>query len=66
MCITRRLVEDFKPWLAARPGQNKPGVTTATNQAGGGPDAGQEQQDGCRYEGGIQRFEVQSRLCPRP
>ena len=28
--VTRRDVEDFKPWLAARPGQNKPRVTTAT------------------------------------
>jgi site-specific recombinase XerD len=28
--ITRRHVEDFKPWLAARPGQNKPRLTTAT------------------------------------
>ena len=28
--VTRRNVEDFKPWLAARPGQNKPRVTTAT------------------------------------
>jgi site-specific recombinase XerD len=28
--VTRRHVEDFKPWLAARPGQNKPRVTTAT------------------------------------
>jgi len=28
--ITRRHVEDFKPWLAARPGQNKPQLTTAT------------------------------------
>jgi site-specific recombinase XerD len=28
--ITRRHVEAFKPWLAARPGQNKPAVTTAT------------------------------------
>jgi site-specific recombinase XerD len=28
--ITRRHIEDYKPWLAARPGQNKPGVTTAT------------------------------------
>jgi site-specific recombinase XerD len=28
--ITRRHVEDYKPWLAARPGQNKPRVTTAT------------------------------------
>jgi site-specific recombinase XerD len=28
--ITRRHVEAFKPWLAARPGQNKPQVTTAT------------------------------------
>jgi site-specific recombinase XerD len=28
--VTRRHVEDYKPWLAARPGQNKPRVTTAT------------------------------------
>jgi site-specific recombinase XerD len=28
--VTRRQVEDFKPWLAARPGQNKPRLTTAT------------------------------------
>jgi site-specific recombinase XerD len=28
--VTRRHVEDFKPWLAARPGQNKPALTTAT------------------------------------
>ena len=28
--VTRRHIEDYKPWLAARPGQNKPGVTTAT------------------------------------
>ncbi|HYZ54494.1 MAG TPA: tyrosine-type recombinase/integrase [Streptosporangiaceae bacterium] len=28
--ITRRHIEDFKPWLAARPGQNKPRLTTAT------------------------------------
>jgi site-specific recombinase XerD len=28
--ITRRHVETFKPWLAARPGQNKPAVTAAT------------------------------------
>lgn len=28
--ITRRHIEDFKPWLAARPGQNKARVTTAT------------------------------------
>ena len=28
--VTRRHIEDFKPWLAARPGQNKPQVTTAT------------------------------------
>lgn len=28
--VTRRHVEAFKPWLAARPGQNKPRVTTAT------------------------------------
>jgi hypothetical protein len=28
--VTRRHIEAFKPWLAARPGQNKPAVTTAT------------------------------------
>jgi site-specific recombinase XerD len=28
--ITRRHIEDYKPWLAARPGQNKPRLTTAT------------------------------------
>jgi hypothetical protein len=28
--LTRRHIEDFKPWLAARPGQNKPAVTPAT------------------------------------
>ena len=28
--VTRRHIEDYKPWLAARPGQNKPRVTTAT------------------------------------
>ena len=28
--VVRRHVEDYKPWLAARPGQNKPRVTTAT------------------------------------
>jgi site-specific recombinase XerD len=28
--VTRRHVESFKPWLAARPGQNKPRLTTAT------------------------------------
>jgi site-specific recombinase XerD len=28
--ITRRHIEDYKPWLAARPGQNKPRVTTNT------------------------------------
>jgi len=28
--VTRRHVEAFKPWLAARPGQNKLAVTTAT------------------------------------
>jgi hypothetical protein len=27
---TRRHIEDYKPWLAARPGQNKPALTTAT------------------------------------
>ena len=28
--VTRRHIEDYKPWLTARPGQNKPQVTTAT------------------------------------
>ena len=28
--VTRRHVEDYKPWLAKRPGQNKTRVTTAT------------------------------------
>lgn len=28
--VTRRHVEDYKPWLAARPGQNKDRLTTAT------------------------------------
>lgn len=28
--VTRRHVEDYKPWLAARPGQNKDRVTIAT------------------------------------
>jgi site-specific recombinase XerD len=28
--ITRRHIEDYKPWLAARPGQNKPRLTPAT------------------------------------
>jgi site-specific recombinase XerD len=28
--VTRRHIEDHKPWLAARPGQNKARVTTAT------------------------------------
>jgi site-specific recombinase XerD len=28
--VTRRHIEDFKPWLAARPGQNRPRLTTAT------------------------------------
>jgi integrase len=28
--VSRRHVEDFKPWLAARPGQNKPRLTPAT------------------------------------
>jgi site-specific recombinase XerD len=28
--VTRRHIEDYKPWLAARPGQNKPRLTTAT------------------------------------
>jgi hypothetical protein len=28
--ITRAHAEAFKPWLAARPGQNKPAVTPAT------------------------------------
>ena len=27
--VTRRHVEDYKPWLAARPGQNKAHMTTA-------------------------------------
>jgi site-specific recombinase XerD len=27
---TRRHIEDYKPWLAARPGQNKPRLTPAT------------------------------------
>ncbi len=30
--VTRRHIEAFKPWLAARPGQNKPAVTTATDR----------------------------------
>ena len=25
--VTRRHIEDYKPWLAARPGQNKPRLT---------------------------------------
>jgi hypothetical protein len=28
--VTRRHIEDYKPWPARRPGQNKPQVTTAT------------------------------------
>jgi site-specific recombinase XerD len=28
--VSRRHIEDYKPWLAARPGQNKPRLTTAT------------------------------------
>jgi site-specific recombinase XerD len=28
--VTRRRIEDYKPWLARRPGQNKPRLTTAT------------------------------------
>ena len=28
--VTRRHIEDYKPWLAARPGQNKPRASTAT------------------------------------
>jgi site-specific recombinase XerD len=28
--VTRRHIEDYKPWLAARPGQNKARITTAT------------------------------------
>jgi site-specific recombinase XerD len=28
--VTRRHIEDYKPWLAKRPGQNKPTVSTAT------------------------------------
>ena len=28
--VTRRHIEDYKPWLSARPGQNKPRVTAAT------------------------------------
>jgi site-specific recombinase XerD len=28
--VVRRHVEDYRPWLTARPGQNKPHVTTAT------------------------------------
>ena len=28
--VTRRHIEDYKPWLAKRPGQNKTQVTTAT------------------------------------
>jgi len=28
--VTRRHIEDYKPWLAGRPGQNKPRLTTAT------------------------------------
>jgi site-specific recombinase XerD len=28
--VTRRHIEDYKPWLARRPGQNRPRLTTAT------------------------------------
>jgi site-specific recombinase XerD len=28
--VTHRHIEDYKPWLAGRPGQNKPRLTTAT------------------------------------
>ncbi|MDP3891861.1 tyrosine-type recombinase/integrase [Nocardioides sp.] len=28
--VTRRHIEDYKPWLAKRPGQSKPRLTTAT------------------------------------
>src|ERR687892_417402 len=28
--VVRRHVEDYRPWLAARPGQSKPKVTPAT------------------------------------
>jgi hypothetical protein len=28
--VSRRHVEDYKPWLAKRPGQNKARLTTAT------------------------------------
>ena len=28
--VSRRHIEDYKPWLAARPGQNKPRASTAT------------------------------------
>jgi site-specific recombinase XerD len=28
--VTRRHIEDYKPWLAARPGQNRPRLTAAT------------------------------------
>lgn len=28
--VTRRTIEDFKPWLAKRPGQNKPRLSPAT------------------------------------
>jgi site-specific recombinase XerD len=28
--VTRRHIENYKPWLAARPGQNKPRASTAT------------------------------------
>ena len=28
--VTRRHIEDYKPWLAKRPGQHKPRLTTAT------------------------------------
>jgi len=28
--VTRRHIEDYKPWLAARPGQNRARISTAT------------------------------------
>jgi hypothetical protein len=28
--VTRRHIEDYNPWLAARPGQNKPRLTPGT------------------------------------
>jgi hypothetical protein len=31
--VTRRHIEAFKPWLAVRPGQNKPAVTTGDDRA---------------------------------